>query len=192
VQNRPKARTEGVLAERVDDELVVYDQTSQVGHCLSATAAAVWERCDGRLSPGEIAGTLSLEPAVVERAVDELRGCGLMDDGPALEGGYSRREAAVKFARVGGAALMAPLIYSVAIPQAAAAASACIATGSAETLCTAASGSTATDARCCSGQCYDGSPGKICVSATCTQLNNICLLNSNCCSNKCTLGFCKV
>jgi hypothetical protein len=193
VQNRPKARAEGVLAERVADELVVYDQQSQMGHCLSATAASVWERCDGSLLPAEIAVALSLEPTVVERAVDELRGCGLLDEGPVVEGGYSRREAAVKFAKVGGAAFMAPLIYSVAIPQAAAAASACIANGAADSSCPALSGShKATDARCCSGECYNGaSTGKICVASGCNVAGLGCVgSGSTCCSGNCVLLFC--
>ena len=192
MQNRPKARTEGVFAERVADELVVYDQQRQMGHCLSATAASVWERCDGSLLPAEIGVALSLEPAVVERAVDELRGCGLLDEGPVVEGGYSRREAAVKFAKVGGAAFMAPLIYSVVIPHAAAAASACITNGNAETVsCGAGVGAKATDARCCSGTCYQtGTHNKICVASNCTLPGLGCLVFGNCCSGGCVILFC--
>jgi len=182
------------VAEPIDDELVVYDRLSQMGHCLSATAAAVWERCDGSLSPAEIAVALSLELTVVERAVDQLRACGLLDDGPAVEGGFSRREAAVKFGKVGGAALMAPLIYSVAIPQAAAAQSACITNGNPETLsCSAAVGAKAADARCCSGTCYQtGSHSKICVASTCALPGLGCIVVGNtCCSGSCVLLFCQ-
>jgi hypothetical protein len=194
VEQRPKARTEGVVAERVGDELVVYDQQSQVGHCLSSTAASVWERCDGALLPAEIAAALTLEQTAVERAADELRECGLLDDGPVAETGYSRREAAVKFARVGGGALMAPLIYSVAIPQAAAAASACITNGNSETLsCSAAVGAKAADARCCSGTCYQtGAHNKICVAPTCNLAGIGCIgSGATCCSGSCFLLFCQ-
>ncbi len=192
MQIRPQARTEGVVAERVGDELVVYDHQSQMGHCLSATAASVWDRCDGSLFPAEIAAALTLEPTVVERAIDELRESGLLEDWPAVEGGYSRREAAVKFARVGGAALMAPLIYSVVIPHAAAAASACITNGNAETVsCGAGVGAKATDARCCSGTCYQtGSHNKICVASNCTLPGLGCLVFGNCCSGGCVILFC--
>jgi hypothetical protein len=191
VQNRPKARTEGVLTERVADELVVYDQHSQMGHCLPATAASIWELCDGHRSSVEIAQSLTLEMTEVDRAVDELRGCGLLDQGSAVEGGYSRREATVKFARIGGAAFMAPLIYSVAIPRAAAAASACITTGNLEPFCTATLGTKVTDARCCSGECYNGSTGKICVAPGCELALGVCVLSGGpCCSGKCVALVC--
>jgi biotin operon repressor len=118
----PKAKTQGVLPERVDDELVVYDQVSHTAHCLSSEVALVWEHCDGLRSQSELARALSLAPAAVERAVDALGECGLLDDVAVVaEHGYSRREAAVRVARAGGAAFAAPLIYSVAVPSMAAA-----------------------------------------------------------------------
>ena len=131
MHNRPQARTEGVVVEWAEDDLVIYDQLSQTAHSLSAAVAMVWEVCDGRHSPDEIARQLSLEPAMVARALEELGACGLLDDGPAIAPGISRREAAKKFAKVGGIAFTAPLIYSVAIGPATAAASGCTTTGTA-------------------------------------------------------------
>ncbi len=124
MQNRPRARTDGVIAEQMDDELVVYDQVSHTAHCLSAEVALVWEHCDGRASRPELAQRLALAPAVVNRALDALGECGLLDEGAGATGhAYSRREAAVTLARAGGAAFAAPLIYSVAVPSMAAAVS---------------------------------------------------------------------
>ena len=123
MHNRPQARIEGIVAEWVDDDLVIYDQLSQTAHSLSAAVANVWEVCDGQHSADEIARQLSLEPAMVARALEELSECGLLDDGSAIVPGISRREAAKKFAKVGGVAFSAPLIYSVAIGPATAAAS---------------------------------------------------------------------
>lgn len=164
-----------------------------MAHCLSASAASVWERCDGRLSHAEIAQQLGLEPAAVQRAVDELRGCGLLEDGPVLGLGYSRREATVRFAKVGGAAFAAPLIYSVGIGSAAAAASVCTPNnGAASAACTAGGvGTKGTDSKCCSSTCYNkGGTGKICVPAGCGVGLLGCLLNSNCCSGSCVLLIC--
>jgi hypothetical protein len=64
---------------------------------------------------------LSLDPGLVERALEELDRCGLLDRGPSFGPVLSRREAAKAAARIGGLALTAPLIYSVAVPTAAAA-----------------------------------------------------------------------
>jgi hypothetical protein len=127
---RPKARTDGVLSERIDDEVVVYDQMTQTAHCLSAEAASVWEQCHGDLSMAEIADRIAVSPEVVERAVDALHDCGLLDDGPgpvdddkASDRDFSRREATLKLARLGGAVFVAPLIYSAAVGSARAAGS---------------------------------------------------------------------
>jgi len=111
VHELPKARTEGVISERIDDELVVYDEVSHMAHALAADARSVWERCDGCRSPAEIAQGLGMPPATVQQALDELQECGLLDDGSAPENSYSRRQAVTRIAKVGGAAVTAPLIY---------------------------------------------------------------------------------
>jgi hypothetical protein len=119
--DRPQARTEGIIDERVDDDLVLYDRDSQTAHSLSAGAARVWEFCDGDRSMTEIAQQLQLEPALVDQALAELSERGLLVELP--ESLISRRQAAKRLAKVGGAAFVAPLIYSVAIGPAMAAAS---------------------------------------------------------------------
>lgn len=118
-QDRPKARAEGLLSERVDGDLVIYDAASKTAHSLSPTAASVWDHCDGRSSQADIAVRLELPLELVEESVDELRAADLL-----ATNGITRRQAGRRFAAVGGAAVAAPLLYSVAIPSAAAAASA--------------------------------------------------------------------
>jgi len=114
-------RSTGILTEQVGDELVVYDSVSRRAHCLSADAAAVWGLCDGRRSPADIAGELGAAAARVEAALAELGDAGLLESIPVAGSGMSRRAAARRFAAVGVGALTAPLLYSVAIPRAAAA-----------------------------------------------------------------------
>lgn len=128
LDDRPRSRTEDIVVERINDELVVYDKLSQSGHCLTPDAASVWERCDGNLTTVEIADRVALAPEAVQRAIEALRECGLLDEDPvpadgahASAHGYSRREAALKLAKAGGAAFAAPLIYSVAVGSPAAA-----------------------------------------------------------------------
>jgi hypothetical protein len=126
VTDRPKARTEGVITEQVDDELVVYDRLSQTAHCLSADAASVWELCDGHLSEAEIAQRLEILPEEVQRAIDALSERGLLEEAPVTAPqvrAYSRRQATVRLAKAGGAAFAAPLIYSAVVGSVAAAAS---------------------------------------------------------------------
>jgi hypothetical protein len=137
MDDRPKAKTELVVSERIDDELVVYDGASHTAHCLSSDVASVWELCDGRASQHELAQRLALDPPTVERAVNALSESGLLDEAPAAtKREYSRREAAARLAKAGGAAFAAPLIYSVAVPSMAAAISPNPACGSQPPGCT--------------------------------------------------------
>lgn len=169
MHDRPQVNDRDVAAEWVDGELVLYDPGTKTAHCLSADAAAVWERSDGRTSLSEIATASGVELSAVERAVDELQACGLLTDPPTSDHGISRREAAKKFAAVGGVAFLAPLVYSVAVPAAAAAGSG--ANGAPAPHCTAGSNTTGADTTdCASGTCYHepGAGGKICVASGCT------------------------
>lgn len=113
----PRARSEGIVAEEVGDELVAYDERTQTAHCLSADATLVWARCDGDSSVIDIARRVGLERARVAQALDQLSAAGLIEE-PA---GMSRRALYKRTAKLGAAALSVPLIYSVAIPSASAA-----------------------------------------------------------------------
>ena len=44
---RPLGRTNGILSESVDGEVLVYDQTRDMAFRLNQTAALVWRSCDG-------------------------------------------------------------------------------------------------------------------------------------------------
>jgi Coenzyme PQQ synthesis protein D (PqqD) len=138
VQERPTALSEGVYVERIEDECVVYNRTTETAHSLSAAAARVWDSCDGRHSADQLAEELRLAPELVWQALAELDECGLLQDDPVEHiDGITRRQAAKRLGKVGGLALTAPLIYSVTIGAASAAASpltcdnqACIGSGS--------------------------------------------------------------
>ena len=114
------ARREGVLTERLGDEVVLYDRDADVAHCLQSAAAAVWEHADGSRSDAQIAAATGLEEREVSVALDELREAGLLEE-PAP--GQTRREATKRILRAGALAAAAPLIYTVAIAPAAAMAS---------------------------------------------------------------------
>ncbi len=115
----PRACSEGIVCEEVGDEPVVYVQATQTAHALSTDAASVWRCCDGERSAGEIARLVGLDVALVAQAVEQLSAAGLIE----RPEGISRRALHKRAAKFGAAALSAPLIYSIAIPAAAAAAS---------------------------------------------------------------------
>lgn len=119
---KPLARAEGLVVEEAGDEVLIYDEQTAEAHCLTRQAAAVWRACDGRTTASEMAAKLELEDDTVERALTELERCELLEV-PAVAGkvreenpGVTRREATLRFAKVGAAAAAAPLIYSIAAP----------------------------------------------------------------------------
>jgi hypothetical protein len=112
----PRARREGLLEETVGEELLLYDQDSHTAHCLSPIAACVWRHCDGECDVTELAELAGASEHLVADALHELREKDLLADEPTLPEsaipGVSRREAIVRVARVGAAAVAAPLIVS--------------------------------------------------------------------------------
>lgn len=116
---RPKARSEELVVEELDGELLIYDHYNNRAHCLNETAARVWKACDGYTSTDVLGNTLDLDDETLDRALYELEQCILLDPEPQL--GHTRREAAVKFAKYGAAASI-PFIVSTLGPVAMAAA----------------------------------------------------------------------
>jgi hypothetical protein len=128
---RPCARTDGLLTEEIDGELLVYDEEQDVACRLNASAAIVWRGCNGERTIADLVEILSEELGeladedLVMVALDELVEHGL------LLSGYEQRDASAArlsrrrfFQRVGiaGAAAMAvPIVYSMAAPTPAAA-----------------------------------------------------------------------
>lgn len=165
---RPTARTAELLVEEFGDEMLVYDQSNDRIHCLTATAWRVWGACDGKTTVDELAPALSLDPEVVHDALEQLEACELLGGGAGA--GVTRREAAARLARIGAAAASAPLIYSIAAPTPALAASeaTCEALGCGQTSTTCATaGCTVCQMKSCSGGSTSGS---YCV-AVCNTTN---------------------
>jgi hypothetical protein len=130
---RPLARTEGILTELLDGELLAYDLDGDISTHLNQTAALVWQHCDGRRTIADLQALVTDElgdPAdedVVLMALDTLLEHGLIASGYAERGGaeiaLSRRRFFRRVGVTGVAALNAPVVYSLLVPTAAAAVS---------------------------------------------------------------------
>lgn len=118
---KPVARATEVLVEEFGEELIVYDQRTDRVHCLTASARKVWGACDGSTTVEQLGPALGLDAEVVARALAELEASGLLEAGTTA--GVTRREATARLASIGAAAASAPLIYSIAAPTPALAAS---------------------------------------------------------------------
>jgi hypothetical protein len=145
----PLARKQGLVIQKLPDEVLVYDLDRDKAHCLNQTAALVWEQCNGRATTADIAQSLGerlsvpVDEKVVWFALDQLRRNHLLDQPPVLPpnmAGMNRRE---MVRALGIAAVVAvPVITSIIAPTPAQAST-----------CTPSGGSCATSATCCSGVC---------------------------------------
>jgi hypothetical protein len=144
----PRARVD-CLSREFGDELLVYDQERNVGHCLNPTAAATWKLCDGKNGTSELAKILTrqfsapVDEPVVLLALEELSKARLLVEVEKPVRRTSRRDALRTLGIAGAIAL--PLVTSLVAPTPARAAS-CLANGK---LC-------GNNLQCCSGKCHPG------------------------------------
>jgi hypothetical protein len=118
----PMARSEDLIVQEVDNEVLVYDEVYARAHCLSADAARVWRACDGQTSESGLQEKLGLSAETVVRALAELEEKELLAAGPDEGEGATRREFGLKAAKMGAVAAAAPMIFSIVAPTPAAAA----------------------------------------------------------------------
>lgn len=145
--HRPLARSEQLVIETLDDELLVYDLRSQRCHALNGVAARIFNHCDGTRSIADLAAIIDApdrETAqqTVWLALKQLDQRKLLADDPGVPGGTDRRQLLRRAALAGSAVLAIPLIRSINAPAAAQAAS-----------CLPKFGPCAVDSQCCSGRC---------------------------------------
>lgn len=135
----PVARTEKLLVQEVENELVVYDQETNAAHCLKPVAAIVWHYCDGQNTVEDIAHFLERELNISADAGVDIRGLVYLSleeleqyhlikqylREPVVTPAISRRKTLKTATLVGGFALgsMFPLVRSIMAPSPAMAAS---------------------------------------------------------------------
>lgn len=121
-QKLPLARRGGLAAEKVQDELLVYDLDRDRAFCLNQTAAFVWKHCDGRTPPAAIAKRLKqdlgapVDEKVVWYALDQLGRDRLLEERVALPAsldGMTRRQHLRALGKV--AAVAVPLVSALSM-----------------------------------------------------------------------------
>src|ERR1700686_151400 len=55
----PRKRERRLVIDELPDEVLVYDLDRHKTHCLNQTAALVWQHCDGKSTPSQIARRLA-------------------------------------------------------------------------------------------------------------------------------------
>ena len=117
-----KARHEGLVVKDMEGELAIYDERESRAHELNAAAAAVWRKCDGRTSIGQIAAQIAAETdlpedeEIVRIALDQLSRAGLLEEAPDLGAHISRRQLIQRLGLAGTAALLLPAVTTIVAP----------------------------------------------------------------------------
>jgi hypothetical protein len=149
---KPVARKQGLVIQGLPDEVLVYDLDRDRAHCLNATAAFVWQRCDGKNTTAQIARTLgpqfdcAVDEKIVWLALDQLGKNHLLDGQPAPPPALVGMNRRTMVRALGLAAIIAvPVVTSIAAPDSITVAS-CKAVG------VGCSGSS----ECCSDNCQSG------------------------------------
>jgi Coenzyme PQQ synthesis protein D (PqqD) len=123
----PLARRDGIFAENLAGEVILYDKSSHNAHCLNATTATVWDHADGQRTIGDIALVLEQklgiprDPAVVLLALEQLESAGLLEsatsnNAEATKHNPSRRQVARRLALAGISASLIPAVASIVAP----------------------------------------------------------------------------
>jgi hypothetical protein len=113
----PKARTDNLLIQELDGELVVYDPEHKRAHCLNPSATKVWRLLDGSRSVSAIASDLGFDQSVVDLAIDDLANARLLEEVEPLP--VSRRTALRRVAAAAAVGFLLPAVSSIAAPLAA-------------------------------------------------------------------------
>ncbi len=97
--NKPKARKENIVIQKIDDETLVYDLNANRAYCLNKTSALVWALCDGNRTATQISDEMSkdlkalVSEELVYLALGQLGKDGLIENGTQdYLAGVSRRE----------------------------------------------------------------------------------------------------
>lgn len=104
---RPLARREGLSVTLSGDETLVYDRDHFVIHRLDATAASVWQSCDGINDLAAISARVGCSIASVEETAGTLARMGLLEGMPE---GRSRRTRRWLLGAAGAAAATGTLV----------------------------------------------------------------------------------
>jgi len=143
---RPVARTEDVIVEGLDDDVIIYDTENNQAHALNPLAARIWKHCDGEHTVADLAGLFAAETPydAVVNCLSHLYRLNLLNPGSLgmVDGKVLSRRQLLRKVAIGAAAaaIAVPMVTSIVAPRADAAAS-----------CQALNASCSASKPCCAG-----------------------------------------
>ena len=158
----PLIRKSGLAQESVANELIIYDLDRHKACCLNPVAVAVFQRCDGKTSPAQMAKCLGIDETLVWSALQQFSRDRLLEakvELPVRMAWVTRRQNLRTLGKV--AAVAVPVVTAMIAPTPAMAASCggvqCQTGGS---ICSGQPCSSSSGPKCCTGTCPNGSNKK--------------------------------
>jgi hypothetical protein len=117
-----------LIARRIGDELLLFDQGTSTAHCLNGIAGEMWMACESPSSFVSVTEFLrprwpDIEEEVVWASLSKLAGAGLLEETTVLENISTGRRELIRKLGFTAAVALPIAITSLLIPPAAAAAS---------------------------------------------------------------------
>lgn len=117
VNIKANSRTNEIIVQSLDDEILIYDLKTNQALSLNETAAEVWQSLDGKKTVAEIASEIDFAPEMILFSLDELQKKNLLAE--KVETGLakdkvSRRKMLMKTASV---SMALPLIVGIVAPS---------------------------------------------------------------------------
>ena len=114
----PKHRTNNLVIQETETELLIYDLTENKAFCLNESSSIIWQSCDGQKSFEEIAKQTQIPQEFVWVAIEEFNKSNLLADKmttPLPKDNQSRRKVLLKLATT---AIALPFMTSIIAPRA--------------------------------------------------------------------------
>ncbi len=128
--NKPLARKDNIVVQKIEDETLVYDLDENKAFCLNETSALVWKLCDGQRDSADIVDALDantprgIRDDLVLLSLNELARANLIAESQDFVSTPATRREMIK--KIGKATLISlPLVFAVTAPNAYQAQSGC-------------------------------------------------------------------
>jgi hypothetical protein len=117
-----------LIARKIDDELLLFDEETSIAHCLNGIAGEMWTACERESSAAQVADVLrdrwpDVEEEVVFASLSRMAAAGILEERVADENISTARRELIRKLGFTAAVVLPIVVTSVLIPPAASAAS---------------------------------------------------------------------
>jgi hypothetical protein len=81
MQAAPRARRQGLIAQPLDDDIVVYEAEAGTAHRLDRVVAQIWQAADGTRTLTELASLAGVRERTAIAGLAQLQAAGLLEVG---------------------------------------------------------------------------------------------------------------